>query len=112
MTKSVTDKVVCDSQVEVRFAQFLEDRDDVPLFLKLPDWFVVPTPLGNYNPDWAFVRKTQDGQYLYLVRETKGTDVIGRPSVGDRGLEDQVRRRALRGAGRRLRLRERPKIPC
>jgi len=77
VTKSVTDKVVCDSQVEVRFAQFLEERDDVPLFLKLPGWFLVPTPLGNYNPDWAIVRNEDDGDYLYLVRETKGTDQIG-----------------------------------
>lgn len=76
VTKSVTDKVVCDSQVEVRFARFLEERNDVPLFLKLPGWFLVPTPLGNYNPDWAIVRNEQDGAYLYLVRETKGTDQI------------------------------------
>jgi len=58
------------------FAQFLEQRDDVPLFLKLPHWFKIDTPLGNYNPDWAFVRRLPEGQYLYLVRETKGTDVI------------------------------------
>jgi type III restriction enzyme len=77
VTKSVTDKVVCDSQVEVRFAEFLEERDDVPLFLKLPGWFLVPTPLGNYNPDWAMVRNEHEGDYLYLVRETKGTDQIG-----------------------------------
>jgi type III restriction enzyme len=77
VTKSVTDKVVCDSQVEVRFARFLDAREDVPLFLKLPQWFVVSTPLGNYNPDWAIVRTEDDGHYLYLVRETKGTDTIG-----------------------------------
>jgi type III restriction enzyme len=76
VTKSVTDKVICDSNVEVDFAKFLEARDDVPLFLKLPGWFVISTPLGNYNPDWAFVRSEDDGEYLYLVRETKGTDTI------------------------------------
>ncbi len=48
----------------------------MPLFLKLPHWFKIDTPLGNYNPDWAFVRKEPEGQYLYLVRETKGTGVI------------------------------------
>jgi type III restriction enzyme len=76
VSKSLTEQVVCDSKVEVAFAQFLEQRDDVPLFLKLPHWFKIDTPLGNYNPDWAFVRKEPEGQYLYLVRETKGTDVI------------------------------------
>ncbi len=69
---SVTDHVVCDSEVEERFARFLDQRHDVPLFIKLPDWFKIPTPLGNYNPDWAFVREEPEGQFLYLVRETKG----------------------------------------
>lgn len=39
--------------------------------LKLPSWFEVDTPVGKYNPDWAIL--TQDGQAMYLVRETKGT---------------------------------------
>lgn len=76
VTKSVTQQVVCDSKIEVAFARFLEEREDVRLFLKLPGWFKIDTPLGNYNPDWAIVRKTAKGRYLYLVRETKGTDVI------------------------------------
>lgn len=76
VSKSLTEQVVCDSKVEVAFAQFLERREDVPFFLKLPHWFKIDTPLGNYNPDWAFVRKEFAGHYLYLVRETKGTDVI------------------------------------
>lgn len=41
------------------------------LFVKLPAWFEVDTPLGKYNPDWAILK--HDGQALYLVRETKGT---------------------------------------
>lgn len=76
VSKSVTDKVICDSKVEVGFARFLEARDDVPLFLKLPEWFVISTPLGNYNPDWAFVRHEGESDSLYLVRETKGTSTI------------------------------------
>jgi type III restriction enzyme len=74
--KSITDKIVCDSGVEVRWAEYFEARDDIPLFIKLPGWFLVPTPLGNYNPDWAFVRKDDAGDYLYLVRESKGTDKL------------------------------------
>lgn len=76
VAKSLTEKIVCDSKVEVAFARFLDQREDVALFLKLPRWFKIDTPLGNYNPDWAFVRKERDGQFLYLVRETKGTDVF------------------------------------
>lgn len=74
VTKSIVDNIACDSAVEQRMAEYLEQRRDVPLFVKLPDWFKIPTPLGHYNPDWAFVRKQADGRALYLVRETKGTD--------------------------------------
>lgn len=76
VNKSITDRIVCDSQVEVDFAKAVDARDDVPLFVKLPDWFKITTPLGNYNPDWALVRRTEAGDELYLVRETKGTDMI------------------------------------
>ena len=45
------------------------------LYVKLPAFFKVPTPIGTYNPDWAIVVDYPDdeGQRLYLVRETKGT---------------------------------------
>lgn len=77
---SVYDHVVYDSQVEKEFVAGLEKRDDVKLYLKLPRWFTVPTPVGSYNPDWAIVVEERDahGQptdkpLLYLVRETKST---------------------------------------
>lgn len=69
---SITDHVVCDSDVEEKFVRFLDARPDIPLFLKLPEWFKIPTPLGNYNPDWAFVREQATGTTIHLVRETKG----------------------------------------
>jgi len=54
----------------------LENDSRVKLFIKLPAWFTVPTPIGTYNPDWAVVMEISDidGQVrdtLYLVRETK-----------------------------------------
>jgi type III restriction enzyme len=75
-TKSVTDKIVCDSKVEVDFARELERRDDILLYLKLPGWYKISTPLGNYNPDWAFIRRLPDGELWSMVGETKGTDKI------------------------------------
>jgi len=68
--KSIYDSIVFDSQVERRFAQELDERDDIKLFLKLPKWFTVTTPLGEYNPDWAILK--ENDEVLYLVRETKG----------------------------------------
>jgi len=64
--------VLCyDSQVERDFARRLDQRSDIRLFLKLPRWFEVETPVGAYNPDWAIVK--HDDETVYLVRETKGT---------------------------------------
>jgi len=76
--KSIYDHVIYDSDVERQFAEGLEGRKDVKLYVKLPSWFKVPTPVGEYNPDWAIVVE-EVNQFdevtnkLYLVRETKGT---------------------------------------
>jgi len=68
---SVYDYVVYDSEVEREFARRLDAREDIKLFVKLPGWFEVGTPVGKYNPDWAILK--HDERTLYLVRETKGT---------------------------------------
>jgi type III restriction enzyme len=44
------------------------------LFAKLPIWFKVETPIGDYNPDWAVVWQKDNKELLYLVRETKFVD--------------------------------------
>ena len=73
--KSVYEYVPYDSEIERSFARKLDERDDIRLFVKLPGWFVIDTPVGQYNPDWAILK--HDGQALYLARETKGTrDVL------------------------------------
>lgn len=69
--KSVHDAIVYDSEIERRFAENLDKREDIKLFVKLPRWFQVETPVGFYNPDWAIVK--EDDAKIYLVRETKGT---------------------------------------
>jgi restriction endonuclease len=64
--------------IERPFAEALERDARVKLYVKLPRWFQVTTPIGSYNPDWAIVMDLGDGQEkLYLVRETKGTAKIG-----------------------------------
>jgi len=75
---SIYDHVIYDSDVEKEFVEGLESREDVKLYVKLPKWFTVPTPIGEYNPDWAIVleKKNEDDEVedvLYLVRETKDT---------------------------------------
>ena len=69
--KSLFDAVEYDSEVEKQFARDLDNNENVKLFVKLPGWFKIDTPIGPYNPDWAFV--TEREQKLYFVRETKST---------------------------------------
>ena len=65
------DYIAYDSSIEKEVAKLLDDDEKVKFFCKLPRWFKVATPLGDYNPDWAVV--VEDTQKLYLVRETKST---------------------------------------
>lgn len=69
--KSVFNTVIYDSEVERRFAEELDKREDIKLFVKLPAFFKVETPIGTYNPDWAIVK--HNDETIYLVRETKST---------------------------------------
>jgi type III restriction enzyme len=70
--KSVYERVVFDSAGEREFAESLEASSRVALYTKLPPKFVIDTPLGTYNPDWAIVMKGEDNkERLYLIRETK-----------------------------------------
>ena len=70
--KSLFNAIEFDSEVEKRFAKDLDDNEDVRLFVKLPKWFKIDTPVGSYNPDWAFV--TERDEKLYFVRETKSSE--------------------------------------
>lgn len=69
--KSIYEHLVYDSDTEANFAEQLEENEAVKVFCKLPAWFKVPTPLGNYNPDWALVIEQDGEQKLYFVVETK-----------------------------------------
>jgi type III restriction enzyme len=69
--KSIYDVIPWESEVERKFAEAMNSRRDIKLFIKLPPWFQVATPVGTYNPDWAIVK--EDDAKIYLVRETKST---------------------------------------
>lgn len=78
-----------DSQVELEFARKMDSRDDIVIFVKLPKWFKVDTPVGTYNPDWAIVKRDDVGEKkLYLVRETKGTKDMNKVRPDER---DKIR---------------------
>jgi type III restriction enzyme len=58
---------------ERQFAELLDSREDVKLFMKLPDKFKIDTPVGNYNPDWAIIKQVNGKDHIYMIRETKST---------------------------------------
>lgn len=72
------DKVQVDSDVERDFIENLIKPDiekgNTILYFKFPPKFKIYLPkiIGNYNPDWAIVRKYNGKFKLELVRETKG----------------------------------------
>lgn len=60
---------------EIAFAKACDANEDVNFYLKLPRWFVIDTPIGPYNPDWALVY--HDDATFYFVAETKDTGSQG-----------------------------------
>lgn len=77
--KSIYDAVVYSSDVEKNFAGELDRDERIKLFIKLPVWFSVKTPLGGYTPDWAIVtaktgiKDKESDEKVYFVIETKGS---------------------------------------
>jgi len=77
--KTVYDYIEMRSNIEREFAKACEDRDDIKFYFKLPFWFKIQTPIGEYTPDWALVY--EGDKKIYFVAETKGTDDINDPSL-------------------------------
>ena len=83
MDKTIYNGVLdLDSNTENQFATDCENYDEqVAFYFKLPKKFKIPTPIGNYNPDWAVVIK-KNGEQVYFIAETKNT--------GDKSIQDGV----------------------
>ena len=73
LTKSVYDYVVTDSKVERDFVTELDTSAEVAVYAKLPRGFFIPTPVGDYNPDWAIAFTDGTVKHVYFVAETKGS---------------------------------------
>ena len=81
--KTDYDHLVLDSDVERQFAQKLESSSAVKFFMKLPSTFKIDTPSGKYNPDWAYVLESDDGEKTFCVVETKSTHNEAERRVGE-----------------------------
>lgn len=68
-----TDGLAEDS-VEKRFAESLDKADEVAVYAKLPRGFKIPTPVGDYSPDWAIAFDDSKGiKHIFFIAETKGS---------------------------------------
>ena len=69
-----TDGYARDGQsIERRFAQDMDLAEEVCVYAKLPKGFSIPTPVGNYSPDWAIAFYKGTVKHIYFIAETKGT---------------------------------------
>ncbi len=71
--KHITDYVFSDSKGERQFAHDLDEASEVTVYAKLPRSFQIPTPVGNYAPDWAIAMKKDGVKHIFFIAETKGT---------------------------------------
>ena len=69
----IYDYAITDSDVEREFVKELDTSSEVVVYAKLPRGFLIPTPVGDYNPDWAISFKAGSVRHIYFVAETKGT---------------------------------------
>ena len=71
--RHIYDYVFTDSKNERAFLSELDSGTEVVVYAKLPWGFFIPTPVGNYNPDWAIAFKEGTVKHIYFVAETKGS---------------------------------------
>ena len=75
--KHIQDYVITDGiaeeSVERKFAKKLDTAEEVCVYAKLPRGFAIPTPVGNYSPDWAIAFNEGAVKHIYFIAETKGT---------------------------------------
>ena len=71
--KHVMDYVFPDSKGEIEFAGNLDSATEVCVYAKLPRTFQIPTPVGNYSPDWAIAFNKGTVKHIFFIAETKGS---------------------------------------
>ncbi|SDE27332.1 type III restriction-modification system endonuclease [Kordiimonas lacus] len=73
LKRHIYDYAITDSRQERKFVMELDTSDEVVVYAKLPKGFLIPTPVGDYNPDWAISFKEGSVKHIYFVAETKGS---------------------------------------
>lgn len=74
LKRHIYDYILTDSNTEREMVKQLETADEVLIYAKIPTSFKIPTPVGNFSPDWAIVLNHEKVKHIYFVVETKGSD--------------------------------------
>lgn len=73
--KAIQDYVFTDGtaekSIERKFAESLDSADEVCVYTKLPRTFQIPTPVGNYSPDWAIAFYEGKVKHIFLSPKQK-----------------------------------------
>lgn len=76
-SKAIQDYIFTDGyaeeSTEKKFAKALDAASEVCVYAKLPRSFQIPTPVGNYSPDWAIAFNQGTVKHIYFIAETKGS---------------------------------------
>jgi len=73
LKKHIYDFLTTDSSIEQQFVAAMETAVEIVVYAKLPRSFSIPTPVGNFSPDWAIVFDKDKVRHIYFVVETKGS---------------------------------------
>lgn len=74
LKKHIYNYLIADSKIEQKFAEALDNSEEVTVYAKLPKSFHITTPVANYSPDWAIVFDKEKVRHIYFVAETKGSE--------------------------------------
>lgn len=70
--KHLFDHIVYASEEERKFVRDLEESREVAAYVKLPEEFCIPTPAGQYHPDWAIAFRAGSVRHGCFVAQTRG----------------------------------------
>ena len=62
-----------EKNIERKFVEALDSAEEVCVYAKLPRTFKIPTPVGDYSPDWAIAFYEGTVKHIYFIAETKGS---------------------------------------
>jgi type III restriction enzyme len=75
--KGIFDKIMVDNETQKQFCVNAEKDPEIVCFLKLPNWYQIQTPFGEYSPDFGLIMKREnvenDLHFVIVIQNTNHT---------------------------------------